>query len=75
MRYLSKRGGSVQNAQQGTQEPSIGKSRSAAAYSRSASRAAPTGNTTFSPNAQTADTRARDKRHKTGKHSRQRLFP
>lgn len=62
------------NKQQGTQEPSIGKSRPAGSYSRSAARAAPTGSTTFKDDTK-SDKDARDKKHGTGKYSKQRLFP
>ena len=62
------------NRQQGTQEPSKGKSRPAGSYSRSSQRAAPSGSTTFSDSTR-ADKDARDKKHGTGKYSRQKLFP
>ena len=66
--------GRVANRQQGTQEPSIGKSRPAAAYGRSSQRAAPTGNTPFSDQTR-AEKEARDKKHGHGRYSRQVLFP
>jgi len=66
--------GSMYNRQQGTQEPSVGKSRPAGSYSRSSQRAGASTSTTFSDST-TADKDSRDKKHNTGRYSRQRLFP
>ena len=54
------------NKQQGTQEPSIGKSREASAYSRSSQRASPTGNTPGFTNEYPAERAAQAKKHKLG---------
>ena len=65
MEYLY---GKNANKQQGTQGPTKGKSQPAASYGRSASRAAPTGNTTFTDTTR-SERKARDKRGKTGKYA------
>lgn len=66
--------GSKANRQQGTQGPTKGKSKPAAAYGRTSQRAAPEGNTTFT-NTTRATTDAQDKKYSMGKYSKQRLFP
>lgn len=67
--------GSVANRQQGTQEAPLAKRRPAAAYGRDSSRAAPTGNTPMNESEDRADKDARDRKHGTGKYSKQKLFP
>lgn len=66
--------GRTHNRQQGTQEPSVGKSNPSSSYPRSGSRASPSGPTPGFKNEYRQVRDAQGRKHKIGRYSTEKLF-